>query len=117
MNAVTVLEPGSLALPGSRTERFEGEAHGLGLSYFLVRTPHGKGAALHRHPYTEMWLVLEGEATFRFDDGERAMELGSTVIVQAGTWHGFINHGQEPLVMACLHDSPRIIQEFRDETA
>lgn len=64
LNTVAVLEPGTFALPGSSTERFEGEGYGLGLSYFLVRTPQGKGVA-----------------------------------------------------MVCLHDSPRIIQEFKDETA
>lgn len=117
LNTVAVLEPGTFALPGSSAERFEGEGYGLGLSYFLVRTPQGKGVALHRHPYAEMWLVLEGEATFHLDGGDRTAGAGHTVIVPAQTWHGFTNRGHTPLLMVCLHDSPRIIQEFKDETA
>jgi quercetin dioxygenase-like cupin family protein len=117
LNTVAVLEPGTLAMPGSTAERFEGEAYGLGLSYFLVRTPQGKGVALHRHPYAEMWLVMDGEATFHLEDGDRRAGAGHTVIVPAGTWHGFTNHAQAPLLMVCLHDSPRIIQEFKDDVA
>ncbi|WP_244907062.1 cupin domain-containing protein [Arthrobacter woluwensis] len=113
--SMVLLEPGSLALPGGTAERFEGGDFGVGLSYFLVRTPPGKGPAVHWHPYAETWLVLEGEATFRLDDGDRTVGAGATVIVPAGRWHGFTNHGQEPLLMVCLHDSPRIIQEFRDQ--
>lgn len=119
-NGVVLLEPGSLALPGGTAERFEGGDFGVGLSYFLVRTPPGKGPALHRHPYAETWLVLEGEATFHLDgeaddDGERPVGAGATVIVPAGRWHGFTNKGAMPLLMVCLHDSPRIIQEFKEQ--
>jgi len=113
--SVVLLEPGSLALPGGTAERFEGGDFGVGLSYFLVRTPPGKGPAVHRHPYAETWLALEGEATFHLDDGELLAGPGTTVIVPAGAWHGFTNRGAVPLLMVCLHDSPRIIQEFREQ--
>ena len=43
---------------------FEGEDHGIGISAFVVDSTPGLGPSLHVHPYAEVFLVHEGEATF-----------------------------------------------------
>ena len=100
--------------PGSRTLRFEGEPHGSDISFFLVTNEPGQGPDLHRHPYTETWTVLEGQATIRIGDRHIIAGPGDTAVVQSQVWHGFINTGPGTLRIACIHASPKIIQEEHD---
>ena len=108
--------PASELLVGtSRTMRFEGESYGSGISFFAVDNDPGMGPGLHRHPYTETWHVIEGEATIRMGDDTVTAHAGDTAVVAADTWHGFTNTGQGRLRMVCIHASPVMIQENLEE--
>lgn len=100
-----------LRLPGGRTLRFEGQHHGSGVSFFLVDNDPGQGPALHRHPYTETWVVMEGQATIRLGEREVVAGVGDTAVVPPDTWHAFTNTGAGTLKMMCIHASPVMIQE------
>ncbi|MDQ0736117.1 cupin domain-containing protein [Arthrobacter agilis] len=104
-----------LALPGSRTRRFDGEAFGSAVSYFAVDNDPGDTVSLHRHPYTETWVVIEGHVRFTLGTAALDGAAGDTVVAPAGVWHGFTNDGDGPLRMMCIHASPRIIQEWKDD--
>ncbi|WP_104181930.1 cupin domain-containing protein [Arthrobacter sp. B0490] len=106
---------GELALPGSRTRRFDGGDSGSAVSYFLVDNDPGDTVALHRHPYTETWVVLAGLVRFTVGAVGLAGTPGDTVVAPADVWHGFTNDGDGPLRMMCIHASPRIIQEWKDD--
>lgn len=106
-----VIPAETLRLPGGRTLRFEGRHHGSGVSFFLVTNNPGEGPGLHRHPYTETWSVLEGEATIRMGDHEVVARVGDTTVVPPDTWHAFTNTGGGDLRMICIHASPVMIQE------
>jgi quercetin dioxygenase-like cupin family protein len=60
----------------------------------------GASSALHRHPYQEIFYILEGELEFTgLAGGERGTFLaaaGSTVHAAAGVAHGYRNAGAEP---------------------
>ncbi|MET0736167.1 MAG: cupin domain-containing protein [Microbacterium sp.] len=103
----TALRPG-----GSRTMKFEGADHGSEISFFYVDNEPGQGPGLHRHPYSETWMVVEGEATIRIGDDELVAHEGDTAVVGPMVWHGFTNTGTGRLRIMCIHASPRIIQEF-----
>ena len=105
-----------LRLPGSTTLRFEGKRYGSGISYFHVSYQPGDSVALHRHPYTETWVVLGGAVQFTVGDGTCTAAGGETVVAPARIWHGFTNTGEDTLTMLCIHASPRIIQEWKDGT-
>ncbi|MHA7189156.1 cupin domain-containing protein [Arthrobacter sp. MDT2-16] len=112
--AARAIPAAELALTGSRTRRFEGEAHGSAVSYFAVDNDPGDTVALHRHPYVETWVVLEGHVRFTVGTAGLSGVAGDTVVAPAGEWHGFTNDGDGPLRMLCIHASPRIIQEWKE---
>jgi mannose-6-phosphate isomerase-like protein (cupin superfamily) len=100
--------------PGG-TIRFEGEAHGSGVSFFLVDNQPGEGPGLHTHPYSETWIVREGKVLFTADGQEIESGPGDIVVVGPETPHKFKNAGTERLDIVCIHASPRMIQEDLDE--
>lgn len=102
-----------LIVGASRTLRFEGDRYGSGVSFFYVDNDPGMGPGLHRHPYTETWMVVEGEATIRMGDDTVIAHAGDTAVVAADTWHGFTNTGTGRLRIMCIHASPVMIQEER----
>ncbi len=103
----TALRPGA-----SKTMKFEGADHGSEISFFFVDNEPGEGPGLHRHPYSETWMVVQGEATIRIGDEELIAREGDTAVVEPMVWHGFTNSGAGRLRIMCIHASPRIIQEF-----
>ncbi|HET8579520.1 MAG TPA: cupin domain-containing protein [Nitrospiraceae bacterium] len=100
---------------GSRTAKFEGESYGAGVSFFLVDNDPGQGPELHRHPYPETWIVLSGEALITADGVAIEAREGDIVVVGAQTPHKFRNTGTNRLEIACIHASPRMIQESLEE--
>lgn len=112
---ITVMQRSELLLPGSPTAKFIGAEHGADVSFFWVDTGPGKGPDLHRHPYTETWIVLSGQVRIDADDETVTAEAGAVVTVGAETVHRFRNIGTENLKMVCVHASPEIIQDFVTE--
>jgi mannose-6-phosphate isomerase-like protein (cupin superfamily) len=100
-------------LPGGENAvRFDGHAHGAGVSFFITRNQPGTGPGLHRHPYEETFIIQEGEA--RFTVGEETIEAraGEIVIAPAGTPHEFVNIGQTPLRQVNIHPVARMETEW-----
>lgn len=93
------------------TVTFEGERHGSGVSFFLVNSPPGFGPGLHRHPYSETWIVRSGRALFTADGDELEAGPGDILVVGPETPHKFKNLGPERLDIVCIHASPTMIQE------
>lgn len=114
--APAVVHVADLRRPGSRTARFEGRPYGSGVSYFLVDNDPGQGPALHRHPYSETWVVLEGEATITLGDATVVAHADDCAVVPPGTWHRFVNTGTGALRMICIHAADVMVQEDASET-
>jgi mannose-6-phosphate isomerase-like protein (cupin superfamily) len=103
-------------LPFSKIAReFVGEDHGATVTFLLVEAAPGDGPRLHRHPYEEIFIVQEGEATFRLADGERIVRAGEIVLVPAGQPHAFKNTGAGPLRQVDIHASPRFVTEWLED--
>ncbi|TMC54429.1 MAG: cupin domain-containing protein [Chloroflexi bacterium] len=83
---------------------FVGEEHGgVGACVLFVDAAPGEGPRLHRHPYVEILIVIEGTSTF--DDGEskHVVSAGEMAVVDAGQAHGFINPGPGRLRQIDIH--------------
>ena len=89
-----------------------GRQGGLGVTMFIVRTPPGQLVELHTHPYSETFVLLEGEA--RWTAGDEVIEASaeSIISVPPDTLHGFRNIGQAPLLLVSVHESPTLVQQF-----
>jgi mannose-6-phosphate isomerase-like protein (cupin superfamily) len=106
-----VIRSGELKPSPGGTITFEGEPHGSGVSFFLVNNQPGAGPDLHRHPYSETWIVRAGRGRFTADGEEIDAGPGDIVVVGPETPHMFKNVGDERLDVICIHASPRMIQE------
>ena len=89
-----------------------GEDHGASVSLILDESDPGGGPRLHRHPYDETWVVIEGRVTFRAADERLAAGPGDIVIVPADTPHGFTNDGAGPSKLVRIHANPRFETEW-----
>jgi mannose-6-phosphate isomerase-like protein (cupin superfamily) len=106
-----IIKSVDLELRPGGTARFEGEAHGSGVSFFHVRNIAGTGAARHVHPYAETWIVRAGNVRFTVGGEDVAAGPGDIVVAAANVPHQFVSLGPEILEMFCIHPSPRIVQE------
>ncbi|MFB9265558.1 cupin domain-containing protein [Bradyrhizobium erythrophlei] len=93
---------------GSATE-IEGRTTGSNVSVIVVDMPPGPGPALHRHPYAETFVVLEGHARFRIEDTEIEASAGSVVVAPPNAEHTSENVGPGRLVQVDIHASDRFI--------
>lgn len=97
---------------------FEGADHGgVDFSFLLVDAPPGAGPALHQHAYPEVFIVLEGEATYVAGDEERVVRAGEIVVVPEGTPHRFFNSGRAVLRQVDIHASAHFVTEWLGESA
>jgi mannose-6-phosphate isomerase-like protein (cupin superfamily) len=92
---------------------FEGHEHGgTGISMIFVDAEPGRGRALHRHDYDEVFIVQERQATMTAGEREIVATAGDIVVVPAGMPHGFVNSGDGRLRQIGIHLSPRYVTEW-----
>jgi mannose-6-phosphate isomerase-like protein (cupin superfamily) len=106
-----VIPAGEIERSSRGTLTFEGEGYGSGVSFFLVLNRPGEGPELHRHPYSETWIVRSGKALITADGDQFEAGPGDIAVVGRNTPHVFKNVGEEGLDIICIHASPKLIQE------
>jgi mannose-6-phosphate isomerase-like protein (cupin superfamily) len=110
-----VIRSGELKPTPGGTVRFEGESYGSGVSFFLVNNEPGAGPGLHKHPYSETWIVRAGKALFSADGQDIEAGPGDILVVGAEIPHKFKNIGSERLEIICIHSAPRMVQVELEE--
>jgi mannose-6-phosphate isomerase-like protein (cupin superfamily) len=92
---------------------FVGKDHGgVGACVLFVDARTGDGPRLHKHPYVEILIVLEGMSTFTDGVSETEVGPGHMAVVDSGQAHGFVNKGAGVLRQIDIHLSPRFITEW-----
>ena len=89
-----------------------GDELGANVSVIVVDAAPGEGPRLHRHPYREVFVVLEGEATFTLGDETRIVTGGEIVVAPPGVPHRFVNSGSGRLRQVDVHEHPRFDTEW-----
>jgi quercetin dioxygenase-like cupin family protein len=109
-----ILPVDSLRPASGGSPRFEGGEYGFDASFFYVTAPKGKGAARHRHPYPEVFLIIEGEVRVGVDDESAVLAGGQVAIIPANAWHEFTVVSDIPVRMVDIHPAGSMVQEFAD---
>ncbi len=79
-----------------------------------TRSP-GRGPRLHRHPYGELFFVLEGEATFFDGAKHHVVGPGGVVLVPPRQPHAFRSSGSSRLRQIDVHLSSRFVTEWLEQ--
>jgi len=109
---ITVLKRNELPTDASSHE-FVGEQHGgVGACVIFVDVAPGEGPRLHRHPYVEILIVIEGSATYDDGKAKRIVNAGEMAVVDAKQPHGFVNSGSGRLRQIDIHLNARFVTEW-----
>src|ERR1700730_14196603 len=85
---------------------------GANVCLIFVDLEAGDGPRLHRHPYEEIFIVLEGQAKFTVGSDTVEAHAGQVLIVQPGIPHKFVNSGDGRLRQVDIHASARFVTEW-----
>jgi mannose-6-phosphate isomerase-like protein (cupin superfamily) len=97
---------------------FQGERFGdTRVSFIIIEARPGDGPKLHSHPYEEIFIIQQGQATYTV--GETTIEAcaGQIVVAPAHVPHKFVNSGTGTLRQVDIHASPRFITTWYDQDA
>ncbi len=86
-----------------------GAAH---VCLIFVDMEPGDGPRLHRHAYEEIFIILEGQATYTVGSDTVQARAGQVLIVQPGVPHKFVNSGSGRLRQIDIHASDRFVTEW-----
>lgn len=84
-------------------------------SAIFVDAAPGDRVRLHRHPYAELFFVIEGTSTF--EDGETTFEVeaGALVVVRPGQPHAFANRSDANVRQIDVHLSGTFSTEWLED--
>jgi mannose-6-phosphate isomerase-like protein (cupin superfamily) len=94
------------------TGNLKGAEHGATISLILDRSQPGHGPRLHKHPYDETWVVLDGNLTFQAGEEQLSAGPGDIVIVAPEVPHKFTNNGPAAANLVCIHANPTIVTDW-----
>ena len=98
---------------GAPLTEFEGCRFGSGVSIIIVSSDKpGLGPELHRHPYSETFLIHAGCALFTVGGEQFVGVGGQAIVVPASTPHKFEVTGPGRLEMTDIHASDTFVTEW-----
>jgi mannose-6-phosphate isomerase-like protein (cupin superfamily) len=110
-----VLNRDELPRDGS-TYEFEGAHYpDTPVSFIWVDLRPGGAIRLHQHPYPEIFIIQEGQATFTVGSATLEARAGQIVMVPAHTPHKFRNLSDRPLKQIDIHLSQRFITDWLED--
>ena len=98
------------------TYEFEGARYEeTDISFIWVDMPPGGSVRLHHHPYKEVFIILEGAATYTIGSTTLEARAGQIVVAPANVPHKFINSGQSQLRQVDIHLSKQFITHWLED--
>jgi quercetin dioxygenase-like cupin family protein len=108
---MNIIDIARLKPPSGGAARFEGIDHDADVSFFIVTSAPGRGADKHRHPYREIFVILDGDIEVIVDGEMARVGKGNIVVIPANTWHEFKNRSDHPALMVNIHPVVQMVQE------
>ena len=98
---------------GENVYEFQGfQYQDTNVSFIWVDMPSGGTIRLHKHPYEEIFIILEGLATFRVGSYTLEAGAGQILIVPAEVPHKFMNMSDKLLKQIDIHLSKQFITDW-----
>ncbi|HEX6355560.1 cupin domain-containing protein [Actinophytocola sp.] len=91
---------------------FDGSDHGVSTSAFIVDVPADLGPRRHKHPYEEIFIIVEGSVRIEADGETVDAGTDDICVVPADTPHAFSNLGPGRARMVNIHAAPKVVTEF-----
>jgi quercetin dioxygenase-like cupin family protein len=103
--------------------RYEGNSYELegyeygdtNISLILVDMPPGEGPRLHSHPYGEVFIVHEGQATYTVGSATIEAHAGQIIIAPPNVPHKFVNSGTGRLRQTDIHLNKEFITAWLED--
>ncbi len=105
MSNYLVLNRSDLPYDGNVYELEGARYQNTDVSFIWVDMPPGGSVRLHKHPYKEIFVVLEGVSTFTVGDDTITAQAGNIIIVPAQVPHKFRNDSDKQLKQIDIHVS------------
>ena len=110
----TLLHRDELPYDGN-TYEFQGiQYQDTNVSFIWVDMPPGGTIRLHQHPYEEIFIIQEGQATFTVDSVTLEARAGQVIIVPADVPHKFMNSSDRQLKQIDIHVSKQFVTQWLD---
>ena len=74
-----------------------------GLEPFSESLPPNEKIIDHRHPFTEVRIILSGELLFNVAGNQMLLRQGDRIEIPANTKHAHTTQGAEPCLCICAH--------------
>jgi quercetin dioxygenase-like cupin family protein len=95
------------------TWSFEGKLYrNTEISFIWVDMSPGEAVKLHQHPYGEIFIILEGKASYRVGEETLEAQAGQIILAPPDVPHGFVNSGAGLLRQIDIHLSKTFITEW-----
>ena len=107
-----IIDMKNIQSPNGEAVTFQGFEHGANVSFFVVNFSHGKGPKKHRHPYEEIFIILDGEIEAIIDGETQVLGIDTIAVIPAGAWHEFKNRSQGSARSVNIHPVPKMITEW-----
>ena len=111
---MTVIKQSELPWSSIAHELIGDDHGGLGLCIIFVDAEPGRGPSRHTHPYDEVLIIQEGQATATVGDETLDVGPGDIVLIPADTPHGFTNTGEGRLRQIDIHVSSHFDTRWLD---
>jgi mannose-6-phosphate isomerase-like protein (cupin superfamily) len=95
---------------------FEGGTHGVTSSAIIVNVAPGTGPRRHKHPYDEIFILIEGSVRLEADGEFLDLTPDELAVVRAGVPHSFTNIGTGRARMVNINASDTVVTEFTDDS-
>jgi quercetin dioxygenase-like cupin family protein len=89
---------------GGALRLLEGARYGIHTSLYRAEILPGGGPVPHVHPYTEIFVIDEGQGRYQIGDDTIDAGAGDIVLVPPNMAHGFVNTAAGALRHTAIHE-------------
>jgi len=80
----------------------------------LTSFPPGKEGPVHKHNCDEQVTLIEGKAAVEIEGERSEVNVMDTIYIKAGTWHRFLNVGDDRMTTSWVYDTDEVTRTFQE---